>query len=228
MKTAYSHVGMAYLKPRLKYTMNCTQYVFHREDEAKKENLLQIVGVNSICLPDNGGPCIYGSGCIKNFKYWRGTEEPPIFDQELVTRFKDGSLEGFYSWIECLIKKYPQVNSVKLFGSRATGEARPNSDWDVLLELHKINNFKQITKQISFDNDLCFKRFGADVWFLRPDGLVMKYSQRGLEKFIESLSGFQHHYTVRDRNPMNDPCCKTWFSKIYEDIQKAIVVYERE
>ena len=60
------------------------------------------------------------------------------------------------SYISSLIKKYPTIREVWLFGSRANGTATPNSDWDLLA-------FSDSPIRELLKNDLTVHRSGVDL-----------------------------------------------------------------
>lgn len=219
-KAEFSQIGMDYLEPRLLPPMSCTFYAFTKvvgDGYYKPER--------GICLPDNGGPCIYGCGYIKNYKFWIGAGEPPmdyfdVFDGS-------GGYNELLDWAEILGNKYPQLRCIKLFGSYLRGTADENSDIDILIELSKDCNFKDISKKISFDIDL--KRAGRpDIWFLRPDGLVIRYEKSILKKPIEHYPGFRHNRLVKNPQSKEEACCKHRWTKLYEEIQTARVLYQKK
>ena len=131
MKSDYSAIGMAYLEPRIKDLMPCIGYVFSnplRDDYS--ENSFRL------CMPMNGGPCVYGCGYIKYFKFWYGKSKPPL-ESELHRVFISEYKEQGNDWLTLLNEKYPQIQSIKLFGSRAKNPTKAGSDYDLLIQLGK-------------------------------------------------------------------------------------------
>lgn len=57
--------------------------------------------------------------------------------------------------IKKLFKKYPQIKLGYLFGSRATGDIGPNSDYDFAIYLSTSNPTKQLQFQCQLISDLC-------------------------------------------------------------------------
>lgn len=226
-KTKFNAVGMEYLKPRLLNPLiSCTGYVFSDPLHANCENTIKI------CIPENRGPCVYGCGYIKNFKFWEGPGNPPSDPAEIyrTSHVESTVIEDLLNWCEVLGNKYyKQLKSIKLFGSYAKGTAREDSDIDILIELSNDCNFKDIHKKISFDRDLSKLPFEPDAWFLRPDGLVTKYKQRSFCKPLEFHSGFRNSRLIRNTTQsQEEACCKHIWTDLYENIQTARVLYEKK
>lgn len=225
-KTDYSAIGMAYLEPRIKDLMPCIGYVFSNPLRDDYKNSLKL------CMPMDGGPCVYGCGYIKYFKFWEGSATPPAEKLEIYRNYKDGqkpiSEKEFMKWVELMIIKYPQVRCVKLFGSRARGTAGPYSDWDILIDLGRENKYQYIAKKISFDLILTPRHYNIDLWFLSPDGLVKRYQKRVLIKPVDSYPGFQNKLLIRNTQSQEEACCKNKWTNLYADIQTAKVIFQRE
>jgi len=59
---------------------------------------------------------------------------------------KDKNLHNIY----ILIKKQINPSKIILFGSKSTGETRPDSDYDILILLKDVKNEREITRKIYF------------------------------------------------------------------------------
>jgi predicted nucleotidyltransferase len=222
MKSDYSAIGMAYLEPRIKDLMPCIGYVFSnplRDDYS--ENSFRL------CMPMNGGPCVYGCGYIKYFKFWYGKSKPPL-ESELHRVFISEYKEQGNDWFTLLNEKYPQIQSIKLFGSRAKNPTKAGSDYDLLIQLGKECKFNDLSKRIAFDIDLMDLNFGADLWFLRQDGLIVRYEKAYLKQPLDSYVGFWHNTLIKNTLSPKEACCTIRWSKLYESIQTAEIIFQRQ
>jgi predicted nucleotidyltransferase len=129
------------------------------------------------------------------------------------------------AWVDRLTKKYPQVQSVHLCGSRARGLQSHGSDYDLCLCLEDgayelidghVQQKNQIEQVISFDPEICFK--GLDLFFLRPRSTLHRWmwgpGGPSLEEILEEQArldaelGQEHcewwEDCVRDGSPIGD------------------------
>jgi predicted nucleotidyltransferase len=77
-------------------------------------------------------------------------------------------VEELNNFIEDATSRYPAIGEIVLFGSRARGDATPESDWDIAVVFDQHND----QTATSFLNDPALRCFTTplDLFALRPDG----------------------------------------------------------
>jgi uncharacterized protein len=85
--------------------------------------------------------------------------------------------EPLHSMIERIVRNFDPLRII-LFGSRATDLARPDSDYDLLIVLPKVENKRQTTIQIrrALNGSLASK----DIIVTTPDEIAIKGNTLGL------------------------------------------------
>jgi predicted nucleotidyltransferase len=109
----------------------------------------------------------------------------------------------FEAWLERLISRWPQVDSVHLTGSRSRGMDRPDSDWDIIVCLtaecyeeigRNANRFGEwiyyqpldkIEQQIAFDVEL--RHEAIDLFFMDPGGALRRWQWLEVKELLDIL-----------------------------------------
>ncbi len=103
---------------------------------------------------------------------------------------------AFEAWLQTLVESWPQVETVALTGSRARGQAKPDSDWDVIVcleascyQTHAESWPQQVDKveqRIAFDPRL--RQDAIDLFFMDPTGHLRRWEWLHLRDLLEWLA----------------------------------------
>ena len=103
---------------------------------------------------------------------------------------------AFEAWLQTLVESWPQVETVALTGSRARGQAKPDSDWDVIVcleascyQTHAESWPQQVDKveqRIAFDPRL--RQDAIDLFFMDPTGHLRRWEWLHLRDLLERLA----------------------------------------
>lgn len=137
--------------------------------------------------------------------------------------------EDFQDWLQETVRKWPEIESIHLTGSRAEGYHSEDSDYDLIICLperyyktettesgYEISNRKDDTElRIAQDR----RRPALDIFFLRPDGVLIRHN------YADSVydgSGEQAQEAFMDGSLLGD------FDRLYKSLKDAKELYTRE
>ena len=88
-------------------------------------------------------------------------------------------MKDLRQWASKVVERHPQVLFILLAGSRARGDHRPDSDYDIVIgledESYAHGRCDKGEFEVLFDKEIHFE--GLDMWFLRPDGQVIAWRE---------------------------------------------------
>lgn len=212
--------------------LRCTGYVYEYTHEMRDNGPVAILK-KYLCIPTHQESCQPGYGCVTQLKFLRMDKVDRLpTAKDLKRGGPHITEEQFNEWLSGITAAYPSIKTISLIGSRARGQARPGSDWDVLISLdescykdNKPRYNRDVERMIAYDklssNPL------IDLWFLRPNGIVARDVRRDLRRDFFSIPGFRPEDPLHAARVKGGAYCKGLWDDLYRDVENAVLVYKR-
>lgn len=212
--------------------LRCTAYVYEYTNKTINNEPVAIIK-QYICTPTHQEPCLPGYGCITQLKFLRfdKVDRQPTA-KDLKKTEHPVTEDQFNKWLSGITAAYPSIKTISLIGSRARGQARPSSDWDVLISLDEScykNNRPRCNRDVErmIDYDQLSSNTSIDIWFLRPNGIVARDVRKSLRSDFFDIPGFRFEDPVHSARIKGGAYCKELWDDLYQDVKNAVLLYKR-